>query len=254
MPLVVHELTTDFSEVSAALDYLAGRRRSDGDRAARPVPDHRGFASSAWPLTRPAHRCRRRRRWSRPVVVDRAIVVLVLARRGTARERQAASLARVSGCCGRPAFLTFASPSLATIVPGLPNDHYHAFADPMVFVLVGMGAAALSARSAARRGGATVGRRDRRRRGRGRRVGWNARSTSAAGRSVADGGFPAAANRPAVPDGGVPAPTGGDAGARSVALRSLPDFKSTEAYGLSAGPRRRVRVDGRGAGEPDLVA
>ncbi len=40
-------------------------------------------------------------------------------------------------------FLAVASPSLATVVPGLPNDHYHAFADPMVFVLVGMGAAGL---------------------------------------------------------------------------------------------------------------
>ena len=28
------------------------------------------------------------------------------------------------------------------MVPGLPNDHYHAFADPMVFVLVGIGVAA----------------------------------------------------------------------------------------------------------------
>jgi hypothetical protein len=40
-------------------------------------------------------------------------------------------------------FLTFASPSLATVVPGLPNDHYHAFADPMVFTIAGIGAAIL---------------------------------------------------------------------------------------------------------------
>ena len=39
--------------------------------------------------------------------------------------------------------LTFISPSLAVVIRGLPNDHYHAFADPMVFVLVGIGAAAL---------------------------------------------------------------------------------------------------------------
>ena len=36
-----------------------------------------------------------------------------------------------------------AAPSLAVVVRGLPNDHYHAFADPMVFVLIGLGAAAL---------------------------------------------------------------------------------------------------------------
>ena len=39
-------------------------------------------------------------------------------------------------------FLTIAAPSLASVVAGLPNDHYHAFADPMVFVLVGLGVAA----------------------------------------------------------------------------------------------------------------
>ena len=41
-------------------------------------------------------------------------------------------------------FLTVAAPSLAVVIPGLPNDHYHAFADPMVFVLLGLGAAALA--------------------------------------------------------------------------------------------------------------
>ncbi len=49
-------------------------------------------------------------------------------------------------------FLTFAAPSLASVVPGLPNDHYHAFADPMVFVLVGLG----DRRSAGRRRGAVA--------------------------------------------------------------------------------------------------
>ncbi|HKG18511.1 MAG TPA: hypothetical protein VKB00_02135, partial [Candidatus Limnocylindrales bacterium] len=40
--------------------------------------------------------------------------------------------------------LTFAAGSLATVIPGLPNDHYHAFADPIVFVVVGLGLAALA--------------------------------------------------------------------------------------------------------------
>ena len=47
-------------------------------------------------------------------------------------------------------FLTMAAPSLASVVPGLPNDHYHAFADPMVVVLVGLGLAAPRRRSPAR--------------------------------------------------------------------------------------------------------
>jgi hypothetical protein len=39
--------------------------------------------------------------------------------------------------------LTLMAPSLATVVEGLPNDHYHAFLDPAVFVLVGLGVSAL---------------------------------------------------------------------------------------------------------------
>lgn len=39
--------------------------------------------------------------------------------------------------------LTFMAPSLSTVVEGLPNDHYHAFLDPAVFALVGLGLAAL---------------------------------------------------------------------------------------------------------------
>jgi hypothetical protein len=40
--------------------------------------------------------------------------------------------------------LTVAASGLATVIPGLPNDHYHAFADPIVFVVVGLGVAALA--------------------------------------------------------------------------------------------------------------
>ena len=36
------------------------------------------------------------------------------------------------------------APSLAVIVPELPNDHYHAFLDPIVLTLVGVGLARLA--------------------------------------------------------------------------------------------------------------
>ncbi len=39
--------------------------------------------------------------------------------------------------------LAVLAPSLAVVTPGLPNDHYHAFLDPVVAVLVGAGAAAI---------------------------------------------------------------------------------------------------------------
>jgi len=39
-------------------------------------------------------------------------------------------------------FLTIAAPSLAVVIPDLPNDHYHAFADPMVVIVIGLGVGA----------------------------------------------------------------------------------------------------------------
>ena len=40
--------------------------------------------------------------------------------------------------------LAVLAPGLAVITPGLPNDHYHAFLDPVVVVLAGVGAARLA--------------------------------------------------------------------------------------------------------------
>ena len=69
-------------------------------------------------------------------------IVLGLGRLGALRERQAARWLGL-GLLWTGFALTVISPSLATVIPGLPNDHYHAFADPMVFTLVGLGAGAL---------------------------------------------------------------------------------------------------------------
>jgi hypothetical protein len=40
--------------------------------------------------------------------------------------------------------LAILAPSLAVVTPGLPNDHYHAFLDPVVVALVGAGTARLA--------------------------------------------------------------------------------------------------------------
>ena len=42
--------------------------------------------------------------------------------------------------------LAFAAPSLQRVVAGLPNDHYHAFLDPIVVILIAVPAAGLFAR------------------------------------------------------------------------------------------------------------
>jgi hypothetical protein len=62
--------------------------------------------------------------------------------RGSPRERRASAWFGATLVWSIVA-LGIAAPTLATVVPGLPNDHYHAFLDPIVFALAGMGAAAL---------------------------------------------------------------------------------------------------------------
>jgi hypothetical protein len=106
------------------------------------------------------------------------------------------------------------------VIRGLPNDHYHAFADPMVFVLIGIGAAALW-----------------------RTVPREAPRAASPGRLIAVAGVGAlvawAATHvppPAHPDGGFPAAAlaaeriEAVAGPGPIDLRSLPVFKSIEAY------------------------
>jgi hypothetical protein len=214
VPLMVNELTTGFSEVAAALDYL----RSGGD------------PTTTGPLTRFLIIAVRVLSWplsglltDEPIaglIGTLAVVVIAVtaALRGTIRERQAARWLGF-GLLWTAGFLTFGSPSLATVVPGLPNDHYHAFADPMVFVLVGIGAAMLWRAGAGTAGAVTPGR------------------VVAVVAVVALLGFNLLRQPPAVhPDGGFPAAETAAArivaaGGNTLTLRSLPDFKSTEAYG-----------------------
>jgi 4-amino-4-deoxy-L-arabinose transferase-like glycosyltransferase len=228
VPLAINELTTGFSETRAALDYLG----SDREAGAVSAPIRFalvGLRVVSWPLIGLITD-------GFPVaVLATALVATVVAWRwrGAARGRPLEGAAD-----GRTAvrwlglallwttlFLTVAAPSLAAVVRGLPNDHYHAFADPMVFVLVGVGLAGVAAARARGPRGATIGpsavvvvlvsl------------VGWN---LSHLPPSVhPDGGFPAASAAADRVAGALRA--GGIRPDEVVALRSLPAFKSTEAY------------------------
>jgi 4-amino-4-deoxy-L-arabinose transferase-like glycosyltransferase len=217
LPLVIHELTTNFSEVQAALTYLR-----EGGEPARldPIPRFLVIASRiiSWPLVG---------------LITSGVAAAVLALLGVLsiigwRFVAAMGDERIAvrwlalGLGWTALSLTVISPSLATVVAGLPNDHYHAFADPMVFVLVGIGAAALWRRG--ERPVAVIG------------------MTVAAGQLMASVGIVAivgwsAAHQPPVaPDGGFPAAEAAAARVQAAAgegviqLRSLPDFKSAEAY------------------------
>ena len=243
LPLAIHELTTDFSEINAALVYI----RSGGDPAALgPLARFLviGGRVMSWPLTGLFTSAALPGLIAASVV---SVIVVALARLGTLRERQAARWLGL-GLLWTSLALTVISPSLATVIPGLPNDHYHAFADPMVFTLIGLGAGALW-RVRSERGGAT-GAADRG----GASSASDAASTPGAtpvgGRPLPIGpafvvgavavliAYNLVNQPPAIhPDGGYPAAE--VAGARileaagagtPITLRSLPEFKSVEAY------------------------
>lgn len=159
VPLVIHELGHDFSETRGIIDYLAGGGRS----AATGVLERIvlvGLRSITWPFT--------------GLITDRIMVSLAVAviaallvalalvgRRRT--DRLASPVAGGSAAGGGagpdlPAarwlaaalgvavlLLAVFAPSLAVIVPELPNDHYHAFLDPIVLALAGVGIARLVA-------------------------------------------------------------------------------------------------------------
>lgn len=219
-PLIVNELTTGFSEFDAATEYLAGGRGA----AETAIPVRFGIVLLriiSWPLT--------------GLIVDgfvaaalaTVLVITIVAWRWRASDDLERFVVRWFGVglLWAVVFMTVAAPSLASVVRGLPNDHYHAFADPMVFVLIGLGAAALVREVKAPIGPAAAG------------VivvalvAWNVTHLPLAVHP--DGGFPggdAAARRVDAALGG-----GGIDRDHPVLLKSLPDFKSTEAmvYPLS---------------------
>jgi 4-amino-4-deoxy-L-arabinose transferase-like glycosyltransferase len=244
-PLVIHELTTDFGEVNAALAYL----RAGGEPPAQGPLGRFVFIEArvvSWPLV--------------GLIVDgfvaavlslAAVAVIAVGRSvaATGDERTAVRWLGL-GLVWTGLALTFVSPSLAVVVRGLPNDHYHAFADPMVFVLVGIGAAALWR---AVPGGAAGG---------------SVRSTWAPtpGRLLAVVGILAVVAwgltrlPPAVnPDLGYPGALAaaerveGVAGPGRIRLVSLPDFKSVEAYAYPLVRNGRVLHAGAGIGEASLT-
>ncbi len=137
-PLLVHELETGFVETQRVLDYLRG-----GDEGLFGGP----IAALAFTLLRVVG-------WPLiglvtdvPALAAVMLAVTIgLAALGILRARgeQRTALLWFVGILTWSTFaLAFAAPSLQRVVAGLPNDHYHAFIDPIVVILIAVPAAGL---------------------------------------------------------------------------------------------------------------
>ena len=206
LPLLIHELGSGFDQTRAALDYL----RAGGDGAGPSLIMRLLFVPLrvvAWPLTGlPTDALA----VAVPTVI--ATVVLVRWRLAASHGAEATATRWLAGWVVLSTLLLtlFVAP-LATVSP-LPVDQYHAFVDPAVLALVGLGAAALWRRDSAGRGLAIAGV--------AALVAWNLATQPAA--VATNGGWPAAR----------------DAGLRlaaethdmPTALLGIPPFKAVTAY------------------------
>lgn len=217
VPLVVHELTTDFAELHAALDYLrAGGEPVDLPLATRFLVVLIRVVS--WPLTGLITNS------LVAAVTALAVVVGIVVWRWRGPDPLERTMVRWLGLglLWTAGFLTVAAAGLAVVIPGLPNDHYHAFADPMVFVLVGIGVAAAWRNWLASRG---------------ERSGAAVPAVVATLVVVAFTVWNVAHVPPAIaPDGGFEAVSAAATrieaatSERSMAIRSLPTFKPADTY------------------------
>ncbi len=148
IPLAVHEAQTGFLETRRLIDYV---RAPGGEAVATLDPLHRvTFAALrivGWPLVGLVTSTP----FAAILVVGITVVLggwLMVA--GDGEERVAARWLGVTIVWGALS-LSVLAPSLQAVVIGLPNDHYHAFLDPAVVILV-----ALSLRSVAAGSGLEV--------------------------------------------------------------------------------------------------
>jgi hypothetical protein len=144
LPLNVYELQNGFRETGLVLQYLRG-----GDDAAGGGPFSAVvvtlFRIIGWPLMGlitdvPA------------LAAILAVVVVAVAAFGLMRARgaEATGLRWLIGILAWSTLaLAFAAPSLQRVVPGLPNDHYHSFLDPVIVILIGVPAAGFLSRALA---------------------------------------------------------------------------------------------------------
>lgn len=220
LPLLVHELRYGFPETRAVVAYVSGDTGALGDPLSALV--FTLLRVVAWPIVGlvtdvPA---------LAGIILAVTLGVTVLGLR-MARGAEATGLRRlVAILVFSTIALAFVAPSLQRVVAGLPNDHYHAFLDPIVVLLLAIPAGHLFSRASAvwreaRRPAALA-------------------AVLAVGIGIAGLELVALSRKPAHvdPDGGWPAAQAAGerivqvTGGATVWLIGLPDFKLPDAIGF----------------------
>jgi hypothetical protein len=142
VPLAVHELTTGFSELGAALEYLReGGVEATLDPVTRLIVVT--IRTIAWPLVGLFIDALPLAVAATALVIASAVVRSI---RAADPERRGARWLG-AGLAWSVVALSFAAGSLTTVVRALPVDHYHAFVDPLVIVIAALGIAAMYLRA-----------------------------------------------------------------------------------------------------------
>ena len=221
VPLLAYELNTGFAETRGVLAYFVD---GGGTRDVNPI-----FAITftlyrvvSWPfvgsvLDAPA---------AAAIMLAVTIAGAVLALRLVAPPQRTAVRWFIGLVIWSTLALAIAAPSLLQIVIGLPNDHYHAFLDPVVILLVAVPLGILLDRAIEA--------------WRSTRRPISAIATVAVGLAVVAIATTSIARRPPAvdPDGGWPvmrdagARITATAGGRTIHLLGLPEFKHSDAVGF----------------------
>lgn len=230
VPLIVHELNTGFLETRHVLDYVSPPDLGGVDGFIdRPSPFDFIVAIPftlirvvGWPIVGLVTEVP----MLAALVLAMVIGLVAWGLRATRGESRTGYRWLVALLTWSTVALAFAAPSLQRIVAGLPNDHYHAFLDPVVAILIAVPGADLFRRAS---------------------TGWQSTRRPAAGVALAGVGIllallvavEVARTPPHVdPDGGWPAAR--DAGQRivttangaPVVLYGIPDFKLPDGIGF----------------------
>jgi Dolichyl-phosphate-mannose-protein mannosyltransferase len=143
LPLAIHELQTDFLETRGVLDYLGSGEAANRDALSALV--FTLLRVVGWPIVGLVTDVP-----TLAALVLALLVALVGWRVRTAGGQERIALTWLLGLLAWSIVaLALAAPGLQVVVAGLPNDHYHAFLDPVVAVLLGVSIGALLERGLA---------------------------------------------------------------------------------------------------------